>query len=120
VVGHGEVAPASEWARWMQVVDRLIRQDASGAGACPNCGAHTVVWRFVAGDDRLGWGAVWCETCGHGVHLSRVKFPEVVSVLPMHVHVQIPRFEVVTPPRRPVRTARRPSGVASGCGTVCR
>jgi hypothetical protein len=82
----------------MQVVQRLMQSDREGAGSCPNCGANTLVWRFVGGDDRLGWGAVWCETCHHGVHLSRFQFPEAVCLLPVGEQVEIPHFQVVTPP----------------------
>ena len=93
-----ESVMGSEWQRWMDVVDTLFAGAAdANAVTCPHCGATGVRQLLFAGPDRLGWGVTWCETCSHGVRLSRVNYPPNAITLPIDDQVEIPAFTEVTP-----------------------
>lgn len=82
----------------MKVVESLLDSGSNAPTKCPHCGAATVQHSFFAGPDLLGWGAVWCETCKHGVHLSRVTFPAGLETNPMGSNVPVPSFTIIKPP----------------------
>jgi hypothetical protein len=89
-----------EWQLWMDATDSLLR----GSGVrivCPHCGSSEVAYRFVGGGPaRLGYGAVWCNTCLNGVWLSRLAIPEAVPMVSIEADptsIDIPQFRQVTP-----------------------
>lgn len=88
----------SDWKAWMTLLDDILElSTAQTESLCPSCGNPTLEARFLAGADRVGWGAMWCRCCGRGVHLSRVVFPDVFETLPIGSEVEIPAFETVRP-----------------------
>jgi hypothetical protein len=91
---------SSEWAKWMEVTDQVLRS-AERRLICPHCRSAAVEWLFVGGGlARLGYGAVWCNTCRHGVWLSRLAIPDTVPMVAIDADptsVDIPRFKQATP-----------------------
>lgn len=88
---------SAEWGAWMVLVDCLLRPSRPAAVNCPTCGATTVEYRFFSGDDRRGYGAVWCTTCNHGVQPSRLIYPLGVETIPLDSDQEVPSFAVVRP-----------------------
>jgi hypothetical protein len=76
---------------------RTILDSTEDTLICPHCHAQTIQCRFLVGAGRHGWGAIWCDTCSHGVHLSKVIVPVGIDAEPISPSNAIPRFEVVTP-----------------------
>lgn len=51
---------------------------------CPNCGFYEVRFQYVADiQSRVGFCALWCEHCGHGHTLSRIRVPDDIDFLPL-------------------------------------
>ena len=46
-----------------------------GAGSCPFCNSTKTDYGFVVDDSKtqMGHGAVWCNDCNKGFHISRIK-----------------------------------------------
>ena len=100
---------STEWDGWMRVVDSLLNSESAELLVCPNCQAVTVDRNFIAGPDRLGWGDVWCQTCNHGVHLSRVTFPPNVNTLSIDARSTAPTFTVAQARGNPISGSRLPA-----------
>ncbi len=71
--------------------------------SCPNCHRQPIDFQFV-GDvqTRIGYMAIWCPFCLHGVHLSRVrisdKIPDTSFDIPIEeISKRIPNFTHVKP-----------------------
>lgn len=68
---------------------------------CPNCNAITVSYQFV-GDSKsmIGHLYLWCNSCFHGIHVSRVNIPNGVEILPFDVSEEIlnkkvPKYKLI-------------------------
>ena len=61
--------------KWLKGLGRVLTGDT---GNCPDCGSDKIDYGFVAFNvsDNVGYGAVWCEMCGHGFRISRVIINE--------------------------------------------
>lgn len=89
---------------WVDAFAEIVDALPADAGlACPNCGERSLRLQYV-GDlvTRLGYAALWCDACRHGVTLSRVKAPDSASVLsfdsdPETLKEAIPRYHEVDP-----------------------
>ena len=90
-------AGSSEWQAWMQLLQIVLHPSVETPLLCPHCGAQTVESRFFVGDKRVGWGALWCDTCNYGVQLSRVAVPVEIDAKPISAENSVPKFEIVTP-----------------------
>ncbi len=66
---------------------------------CPHCGHTELHLQFRGNDeaDRLGYGAMWCGHCNHGVFLSRVIVPQGFDIIPRDVPYNIHNFIEVKP-----------------------
>ena len=50
--------------------------------SCPECGDAYIDYEFVGfRDSRMGYAMLWCPACEKGIHISRLKVPEGVSML---------------------------------------
>lgn len=91
---------ADTWRDWMLLLTNLLqgnRAEEAYDVVCPSCEGKGVEVRFVAGADRLGWGAVWCPRCMNGLHLSRMVYPDGVTTLDIEEEVDVASFEPVQP-----------------------
>lgn len=70
---------------------------------CPRCGQNSVDMQYVGDPDtRIGYLDVWCSSCLHGIHLSRVKVPLSANMLTFEtpneqITKKIPNFKQETP-----------------------
>lgn len=71
---------------WLSVFAAVTSSPADTRRApCPNCGFFAVRFQFVAAPvSRIGFCALWCDNCGHGHSLSRVRVPDDVDFLPLN------------------------------------
>lgn len=71
--------------------------------SCPNCGEKDVDFQYVGYvKSRLGYLQIWCRTCRHGIHFSRVRAPAGVPLLPIDsapdvIAHRIPKITEVEP-----------------------
>jgi hypothetical protein len=65
-----------DWLRLFDVEDENSKKE------CPNCGHAAIHFQYV-GDlrVRIGFLDIWCDSCIHGVHISRIRAPEHVSMI---------------------------------------
>lgn len=70
---------------WVHVFATIMQPPTDRQrAACPNCGFFAVDLRFIADErSRVGMCALWCEHCGHGHTLSRVRVPDGIDVIPL-------------------------------------
>lgn len=63
-------------------IDNLLWLNEYGiVGACPYCKSENTHYGYmVANNSDIGWGAVWCADCRHGIHLCRVKITEIQNM----------------------------------------
>jgi hypothetical protein len=96
-------AASCEQEEWLSAVGRLLRApyDPARVERCPNCEVGTLQLRLILYDPhtRRGWGAVWCDHCHRGMHLSRLEVPAGAPALSSdeaeRLGTGIPDFEPV-------------------------
>jgi hypothetical protein len=70
---------------------------------CPSCGQTAVDFQYVADPaSRIGYLDIWCGACFKGIHISRARVPEGMSMLdikspPDLIAARIPHFIWVLP-----------------------
>lgn len=80
---------------WNEVARVVARTSPdSCAMECPRCGRMTIRYQYVGDiESRIGFLMVWCDSCFHGTHLSRVKAPATVHMIPMDAQgAVIPKY----------------------------
>lgn len=68
---------------WLKLsADISSNPDKNIAHSCPECQSEAIDFQYV-GDitSRVGYLAIWCNSCLNGIHLSRVKVPESADLL---------------------------------------
>lgn len=56
--------------KWIDVLNHF---GATGnLGKCPNCNLPELHIGIVPLSPSVGYGAIWCNSCKHAIHLSRV------------------------------------------------
>src|SRR5262245_60301975 len=70
---------------WVRVFASITKPPVDPKrAACPNCGLFAVRFQYVAdAGSRIGLCALWCENCGHGHTLSRVRVPDGIDFVPL-------------------------------------
>ncbi|MGW2841421.1 hypothetical protein ACWCWD_26935 [Streptomyces sp. NPDC001493] len=76
------MAKRAAWLRALgQVIDRS--GDTSPVG-CPDCGHHRLAVRYLVDpDSRTGYALFWCDSCLHGILVSRVRAPDGFPTWPL-------------------------------------
>ena len=69
-----------EWLRLTTMITTDSRENHNLI--CPKCQKNMIDYQYV-GDlrSREGFLDLWCNSCLHGIHLSRTKAPANVSML---------------------------------------
>ena len=59
--------------KWLKNLETIASDKE--AGICPHCNSENTDYGFVVDDDKtnMGHGAVWCNDCKNGYHISRIK-----------------------------------------------
>ncbi|WP_037671364.1 hypothetical protein [Streptomyces griseus] len=67
---------------WLKALARWsTASETDATAACPHCGRGEVRLRYVVDpDSRVGFALMWCDACGHGISVSRVRAPEGAPV----------------------------------------
>jgi hypothetical protein len=62
--------------KWLKNLESL--SDKGSVGTCPHCGSSDTDYCYTAVDldTRMGFCDLWCNSCKHGFHVSRVKVPD--------------------------------------------
>jgi hypothetical protein len=60
----------SELSAW--TVAFADRRDGRDPVVCPGCASETLDWCVDGEPGTVGFGAVWCRTCGRGTWISRL------------------------------------------------
>jgi hypothetical protein len=89
---------------WLMLYAEICSgEQPKSACRCPECGARTVDLEYV-GDlsSRIGFLSMWCNTCLHGIHGSRVRVPEKEAMLSFGLPIEtiaarIPKFKEIYP-----------------------
>lgn len=84
---------------WLKCVNNF--ENYMNEGVCPNCAKNSIMFQFV-GDKSKGFGHLylWCNSCKHGIHMSSVKLPMNVDVIPYGVseselREKIPAYKLI-------------------------
>jgi hypothetical protein len=83
---------------WLKIISKF---DGKEELTCPDCRAMSINYQFV-GDCKtmIGHLYLWCNSCLHGIHISRVIIPNGVEVLPFDVSEKIlskkvPKYKLI-------------------------
>lgn len=59
--------------KWLKNLEAVA--SAKKSGECPYCHSENTDYGFVVDDEKtkMGHGAIWCNDCHNGYHISRVK-----------------------------------------------
>jgi predicted RNA-binding Zn-ribbon protein involved in translation (DUF1610 family) len=84
---------------WLKCV-RDFEGDVT-SNLCPKCGKNSIKFQFV-GDKSTRFGNLylWCDSCKHGIHVSSVKLPKNVDVIPYGLpdsefKMRIPEYKLI-------------------------
>jgi len=64
---------------------------------CPKCGLPKIDFQYV-GDKitRIGFLCIWCPSCLHGIHISRIRIPQQAELISLdsreEIKKRIPNF----------------------------
>lgn len=69
---------------------------------CPNCQQFGIDYQYVGDkNSRGGFLDIWCNSCLHGIHISRTKVPEHLSMISFEevdaYKSRVPRFTTIEP-----------------------
>jgi hypothetical protein len=63
--------------------------------ACPNCGRRELRAQYIGDpEDRIGYGAIWCDHCHWGAYTGRAEIPPAADLLPFGVSDDVARNRV--------------------------
>ena len=49
---------------------------------CPYCGKKEIDYLYIGSKkDMMGYLQIWCNSCNHGVYVSRAKIPESAKMI---------------------------------------
>lgn len=67
---------------WLLQIDNAYKGDAL---ICPVCGAKTKASKFYVFENGVGYCDFICDKCGEKEHMSRIKYPENITIEPILV-----------------------------------
>jgi hypothetical protein len=67
----------ANYVTWLKVFGEVGKTpDLLDTVECPRCGNKQLKAQYVgSASDRIGYGALWCQNCWHGIWVSRLKVP---------------------------------------------
>lgn len=68
-----------EIMKWLKNLEALTE---GKIGNCPYCGSENMDCGFtiVDGKKKMGYGAIWCNDCQQGYHISRIVVNETMKL----------------------------------------
>lgn len=90
--------------QWLQLMKEITDQlPDPHLLTCPECGNQEIDFQYV-GDPttRIGYLDIWCQSCLHGIHLSRTRIPANATMISFDdseeaISERIPNFVQVSP-----------------------
>jgi hypothetical protein len=86
--------------KWLHLGENLIKGQPI---ICPTCNKATIDFQYV-GDPtkKVGYLDIWCSSCLNGIHISRVRIPDNVSLLNIgdnsgKISSRIPHYTQILP-----------------------
>ena len=66
--------------KWLNNLEMVAQNKTSGT--CPHCNSKNTDYGFVVDDEKnnMGHGAVWCNDCHNGCHISRIKISSDMKI----------------------------------------
>ncbi|MDP9700367.1 hypothetical protein J2T16_003272 [Paenibacillus intestini] len=93
----------SKFKDWIRVNTEIIDNYNNISNIkCPNCKMAEINYQYV-GDtsSRVGFLDLWCNACLQGIHISRTKVPEHISMISFddvnEYKRVVPKFTVIEP-----------------------
>ncbi|WP_139116997.1 hypothetical protein [Candidatus Thiodiazotropha endoloripes] len=89
-----------QFMKWVDATKDIANR--SEECKCPECGHKGLEFQYVGDKERnLGHVYIWCNSCKHGIHISRTRIPDGVDLLPMNVSAEeiekrVPKYELVS------------------------
>lgn len=84
---------------WLKIIPKF--NGSQEALSCPNCKAIAISYQFVGdSESMIGHLYLWCNSCLNGIHVSRIKIPSGVEILPFDVSEEtlikkIPKYKLI-------------------------
>lgn len=91
----------NEFKLWLNLSAKIQENDIDLI--CPKCNKKDIDHIYVGDiNSRLGFMEVWCNSCLHGIHISRVKIPNDMEMLSFEItgnefDNRVPKFKHITP-----------------------
>ena len=66
--------------KWIKNLEMIAQNKEPGV--CPICNSKHTDYGFVVDDEKtnMGYGAVWCNNCYNGYHISRIKISSDMKI----------------------------------------
>ena len=66
--------------KWLKNLESIALKKEPGI--CPFCNSKNTDCAFVVDDEKtnMGHGAVWCNDCFNGHHISRIKISDDMNI----------------------------------------
>lgn len=90
-----------EFKLWLNLSVRI--QENKVDLLCPKCNKKDVDYIYVGDiNSRIGFMEVWCNSCLHGIHISRVKIPDGSKMFSFDISnselkKNVPKFKHIVP-----------------------
>lgn len=71
------------YKKWLKIAIKIAAaNDKIDKAVCPTCGENSVDYLYVGNPlERIGYLQVWCNSCKHGIYVSRAIIPQNVKML---------------------------------------
>lgn len=90
--------------KWVQLIAQIWDNlPPKNILVCPRCGKPSIDYQYVGDkDSSIGHIVIWCKSCLHEIHMSRVGIPNNANVIsykedPKVVAERIPKFTQINP-----------------------
>ena len=66
--------------KWIKNLEMIAQKKEPGT--CPFCDSKNTDYGFIVDDEKtsMGHGAVWCNDCHNGYHISRIKISSDMKI----------------------------------------
>lgn len=99
----------------MKWLDNLIKIATDHkAGNCPHCGSSDTDYGFVVvlKEEKMGYGAIWCNNCHRGFHISRTKILPYMPIIIIPNNIDFSQWSECYGTSLPGLRERRPCSIS--------
>jgi hypothetical protein len=93
---EGGTPEGGYFEQWMEALEELDEALPERARpACPNCWRRELRAQYIGDpEDRIGYGAIWCDHCRWGARTGRTEIPAAADMLPFSVSDEVVRARI--------------------------